>query len=111
MLVKGTVCIALILSFPDPSLQFIVEVDASDSGIGAVLSQWSAKDDRFHPCAFLSKRLSPSERNYDIGNRELLAVKTALEEWRHWLEGTEHPFIVWTDHKYFEYLQSAKRLI
>ena len=34
----------------------------------------------------------------------------ALEEWRHWLEGTKLPFLVWTDHKNLEYLQSAKRL-
>ena len=40
-----------------------------------------------HPCAYLSRRLSQAERNYDVGNRELLAVKVALEEWRHWLEG------------------------
>lgn len=45
-----------------------------------------------------------------MGNRELLAVKTALEEWRHWLEGTEQPFLVWTDHKNLEYIKSAKRL-
>ncbi len=63
-----------------------------------------------HPCAFFSHRLSPAERNYDIGNRELLAVKLALEEWRHWLEGSGVPFMVWTDHKNLEYIQSAKRL-
>lgn len=45
-----------------------------------------------------------------MGNRELLAVKLALEEWRHWLEGAELPFIVWTDHKNLAYIQSAKRL-
>ncbi|XP_035490147.1 uncharacterized protein LOC118310907 [Scophthalmus maximus] len=65
---------------------------------------------KLHPCAFFSRRLTPAERNYDIGNRELLAVKLALEEWRHWLEGTKQPFLVWTDHKNLEYLQSAKRL-
>ncbi|KAI3377400.1 hypothetical protein L3Q82_008590 [Scortum barcoo] len=46
----------------------------------------------------------------NVGNKELLAVKVALEEWRHWLEGAEQPFIVWTDHKNLEYLKSAKRL-
>ena len=34
----------------------------------------------------------------------------ALEEWRHWLEGAEHPFVVWTDHKNLEYIQTARRL-
>ncbi|KAK3565620.1 hypothetical protein QTP86_012943 [Hemibagrus guttatus] len=54
--------------------------------------------------------LSPAEANYDIGNRELLAIKLALEEWRHWLEGAKHPFVVLTDHKNLEYLRAAKRL-
>ena len=87
-----------------------MEVDASNSGVGAVLSQRSDIDQKLHPCAFLSRRLSPAEKNYDVGNRELLAVKTALEEWRHWLQGSEVPFLVWTDHKNLEYLRSAKRL-
>ena len=101
---------APILTVPDPSRQFIVEVDASNDGVGAVLSQRSGEDNKLHACAFLSRKHSPAERNYDIGNRELLAVKVALEEWRHWLEGAQHPFIVWTDHKNLEYMRSAKRL-
>ncbi len=101
---------APILTTPDPSRQFIVEVDASEVGVGGVLSQRSPSDERIHPCAFFSHRLTPPERNYDIGNRELLAVKLALEEWRHWLEGTEVPFIVWTDHKNLEYIRTARRL-
>uniref|UniRef100_A0A8C1QTJ1 Gypsy retrotransposon integrase-like protein 1 n=1 Tax=Cyprinus carpio TaxID=7962 RepID=A0A8C1QTJ1_CYPCA len=101
---------APILITPDPSRQFVVEVDASEVGVGAVLSQRSSSDDKVHPCAYFSYRLSPAERNYDIGNRELLAVKMALEEWRHWLEGSGVPFIVWTDHKNLEYISTAKRL-
>ncbi|KAI2644146.1 Transposon Tf2-6 polyprotein [Labeo rohita] len=95
---------------PDPERQFIVEVDASEVGVGAVLSQRSPRDGKVHPCAFFSHRLSPAERNYDIGNRELLAVRLALGEWRHWLEGAAQPFLVWTDHKNLEYIRSAKRL-
>lgn len=45
-----------------------------------------------------------------MGNRELLAVKLALEEWRHWLEGAELPFLVWTDHKNLAYIRTAKHL-
>ncbi len=63
-----------------------------------------------YPCAFYSRKLNPAEQNYDVGNRELLAMKAAFEEWRHWLEGAKHPFTVLTDHCNLEYLRSAKRL-
>ena len=99
-----------ILQIPEPERQFIVEVDASGVGVGGILSQRSSSDQKVHPCAFFSRRLTPPERNYDIGNRELLAVKLALEEWRHWLEGTRVPFLVWTDHRNLEYIRTAKRL-
>ena len=101
---------APILTVPDPQQQFVVEVDASNDGVGAILSQRAAGDNKMHPCAFLSRKLSPAERNYDVGNRELLAVKMALEEWRHWLEGAPQPFLVWTDHKNLQYIRKAKRL-
>ena len=71
---------ATILVTSDPSRQFVEEVDASEVGVGAVLSQRSSVDGKVHPCAYYSHRLSSAERNYDIGNRELLAVKLALEE-------------------------------
>ncbi|KAK3524953.1 hypothetical protein QTP86_011740 [Hemibagrus guttatus] len=51
-----------------------------------------------------------AEANYNVGNRELLAIKAALEEWRHWLEGARHRFQVLTDHRNLEYLRGAKRL-
>ena len=79
-------------------------------GVGAIVSQRSTIDHKIDPCAFFSRRLTETERNYDIGNRELLAVKLALEEWRHWLEGAKVPFVVWTDHRNLEYIRSAKRL-
>ena len=104
---KGLFTTAPVLIFPDPGRQFIVEVDASDTGIGAVLSQRAAE---VHPVAFLSRRFTPAERNYDVGNRELLAVHEALEEWRHWLEGAQHPVLIWTNHKNLTHIREAKRL-
>ncbi|KAK3540172.1 hypothetical protein QTP70_027426, partial [Hemibagrus guttatus] len=101
---------ATLLIHPDPNKPFIVEVDASTTGVGAVLSQQQGNPSRLRPCAFFSRKLNPAERNYDIGNRELLAVKLALEEWRHWLEGAKHSFLVLTDHENLEYLRAAKRL-
>ncbi|KAK3540782.1 hypothetical protein QTP86_001589 [Hemibagrus guttatus] len=65
---------------------------------------------KLHPCAYYSRKLTAAEANYDVGNRELLAIKAALEEWRHWLEGARHLFQVLTDHHNLEYLHGAKRL-
>ncbi|KAL0183501.1 hypothetical protein M9458_019197 [Cirrhinus mrigala] len=78
---------APLLRHPDPQRPFTVEVDASTTGVGAVLSQAVGESSLLHPCAYYSRKLSPAEQNYDVGNRELLAIKLALEEWRHWLEG------------------------
>ena len=94
---------------PNPEEQFILEVDASDTGVGAVLSQ-RAPDSKVHPCAYFSRRLSPAERNYAIGERELLALKLSLEEWCHLLEGSTVPFLIWMDHRNLEYLRTAKCL-
>lgn len=52
----------------------------------------------------MSKKLTQAEHNYDVENPKLLAVKFALEKWRQWLEGAEHPFIIQTDHKNLEYI-------
>lgn len=70
----------------------------------------TTEDQKLHPCAFFSWRLSPAERNYDIGNNKLLAVTLVLEDWRHWLGGTKQLFLVWTDQKNLEYVRKAKRL-
>lgn len=75
-----------------------------------MLSQRSPDEGWLHPCAFFSRRFSSAERNYDVGNRELLAIKLALEEWCHWLEGAEHPFLIWTDHKNLSYIRRTKQL-
>ncbi|KAL0195101.1 hypothetical protein M9458_008673, partial [Cirrhinus mrigala] len=99
-----------LLHHPDPNLPFTVEADASTTGVGAVLSQAVGESSALHPCAFFSRKRSPAEQNYDVGNRELLAIKLALEEWRHWLEGAVHPFTIITDHKNLQYLRDANRL-
>lgn len=104
---KAAFTTARVLKHPNPE----TKVDASDTGVGAVLSQRLGKKKRkMRPIAYFSKKLTPAEQNYDVGNRELLAVKLALEEWRHRLEGTSQPFLVLTDPKNLEYLLKAKRI-
>jgi len=81
-----------------------------DFATGAVLSQQSTTDGKWHPIAFYSKSLSSVERNYEIHDKKMLAIIHALEEWRHFLEGATHPVEIWTDHKNLEYFMTAKKL-
>ena len=101
---------APILALPDNLKPFRIEADSSDFAAGAVLSQQGLDDDKLHPVAFLSKSLSPVERNYEIHDKEMLAIVRALEEWRHFVEGAEHQVEIWTDHKNLEYFMTAKKL-
>lgn len=73
---------APLLINPDLNHPFIVEIGASTTAVGAVLSQQQGTLALLHPCVFFSRKLSPAERNYDIGNRELLTIILALEVWR-----------------------------
>ena len=101
---------ALILTLPDNSRPYCVEADSSDFATGVVLSKECLEDRKWHPITFLSKSLSPVKRNYEIHDKEMLAIVRALEEWRHFLEGAEHQFKIWTDHKNLEYFMMAKKL-
>jgi len=67
-------------------------------------------DGKWHPVAFISKSLSPAERNYNICDKEMLAIIRALEQWRHYLEGAKYPVQVLTDHKNLEYFMTAQKL-
>jgi hypothetical protein len=93
----------------DHSREVIIETDASDYVSAGVLSQ---RDDEgvLHPVAFFSKKHSPAECNYDIYDKELMAIIKALEEWRSECEGAEHKLQLITDHKNLEYFMS-KRLL
>ena len=104
MLSKRAVAEDIVLSFPDYSATFRVELltDASLHGSGAVLLQ------NGRPVAFASKKFSSAERNYTTGEQELLAVVHALREWRCYLEGRS--FVVKTDHKPLTYLQGVPTL-
>ena len=88
---------APILSHFFPDRETIVETDASDFALGCVLSQF--KEKRLHPVAFNSRKLSKAERNYEIHDRELLAILKAFKEWPQYLVGTKDPIPVFTDHQ------------
>lgn len=87
----------------------IVETDASDYVSAGVLSQY---DDEgvLHPVAFFSKKHSVTECNYEIYDKELLAIIRCFEEWRPELEGTPSPIKVITDHRNLEYFMTTKLL-
>ena len=63
-----------------------------------------------HPVAFFSKKHSPAECNYEIYDKELMAIIRCFEEWRPELESTPHPIRVLSDHKNLEYFMSTKLL-
>jgi len=109
---KMAVTTAPILASPQDSEPFRIEADSSDFASGAVLSQQLPREDKWHRhlVAFYSKSLSPVERNYEIHDKEILAIIRALEEWRHFLEGARHLVEIWTDHKNLEYFMTAKKL-
>jgi len=71
---KRSVTAAPVLVSPDTSRPFRIEADSSDFATGAVLSQVSAEDEKWHPVAFLSKALSPVEWNYKIHDKKMLAI-------------------------------------
>jgi len=85
-------------------------VDSSDFATGALLSWQSPEDNKWHPVAFLSKSLSPVEWNYEIHDKEMLAIVRVLEEWRHFVEGAEHRCEIWMDHKNLQYFMTVKKL-
>jgi hypothetical protein len=79
--IKGAVTSAPVLVLPDRDQPFRIEADGSGFATGAVLSQLSSKDNKWHPVAFLSKSLNEVKRNYQIHDTEMLTIIRALEEW------------------------------
>ncbi|KAK9729461.1 RNase H-like domain found in reverse transcriptase [Popillia japonica] len=92
--IKTALTTAPVLASPDFPQPFLINCDASDIGVGAVLYQ--AADGIEHPVAYASKNLNAAQRKYSTTEKELLAVIFAVEKFRSYVEGTR--FTVITDH-------------
>jgi len=108
--IKSKFASAPVLAYPNRELPFMVETDASNYAIGAILSQINPEDNISHPVAFFSRSLSSSERNYPIYDKELLAIVAALETWRHLLKGTAIPFKIFSDHRNLLYQKKPEKM-
>ena len=91
---KDKLCSAPILAYPKQDLKYILDTDASDVGIGAVLSQVQEGKERV--IAYASKKLNSQQQKYSVTRRELLAVITFMNQFRHYLLGRN--FLLRTDH-------------
>ncbi|XP_071941068.1 uncharacterized protein [Antedon mediterranea] len=94
-----------VLVSPNFDKQFILQCDASNQAIGAVLTQCDDNEHE-HPVAYLSKKLTPCEENYGIMEKECLAILWAIRQFHVYLYG--RPFIVQTDHKAIKWLDQMK---
>ena len=93
-----------------PNAQIILKTNASDYALAAILSIVSPDDSEVHPIAFHSRTFTAPELNYDVHDKELLAIFEAFKIWRHYLEGPTSLINVVTDHKNLEYFVTTKLL-
>jgi len=99
----------LVLATPDLDKKIRMEVDVLDYAMRDVLPM-ECEDRLWRPVVFLSKSLNKTERNYEIHDKEMLAVIRESENWRHLLKDTKYKFKVWIDYKNLEYFMEAQKL-
>jgi len=105
---KGAFTSAPIVVHWDPEAKIIVETDTSDAALATIL--FTYKGNKLHPIAFYSRSFQAAECNYNVHNKELLAIFEAFKRWHHYLEGTPLPVKVITDHRNLEYFCKSKSL-
>jgi hypothetical protein len=88
----------------------MLELDASDGVVAGVFSQFDPTDGHWHPIAYFSKIMAPAECNYEIHDKEMLAIIRALEQWRAELEGLDSKIQIFSDHKALEYFMTKRQL-
>jgi hypothetical protein len=116
---KTRMCKSPVLMQPNFNKRFYLQTDASAYGVGAILSQEGENTTpslqkrtkpTLHPVAYYLATFTPTERNYDIYKRELLAVMKSLAHWRPYLGWTKEPFMIITDHANLQYWKSPQNL-
>ena len=106
---KHALTSAPILRHWDPNLPTKVETDASDGVTSSILSQ-QGEDQLWHPVAYFSKTMSAAECNYEIHDKEMLAIIRALQEWRAELTSTKTKFRIHSDHEALKYFMTKRML-
>ena len=105
---KRIVASEQVITLPIADGKYRVEADASGYAIGATLSQ--LQKGKWRTVALLSRSMSDAELRHDIYNKELLAIVSALKEWRPYLLDAAEPFEIWSDHKNLSYFRKPQRL-
>jgi hypothetical protein len=100
---------APVLAHYDPERETMLETDASDGVLAGVLSQ-EDENGEWHPVSFFSKTMAPAELNYEIHDKEMLAIIRSLSHWRAELQGSPRRLRILTDHKALEYFMTTKQL-
>ena len=103
-----------ILRHFNPEYRIMVETDASDFAIGAILSQQQTAVEptsaHWHPVAYYSRKMIDAETRYPTHEGEMLAIDAAFKHWRHYLEGAQHTVLVRTDHDSLKHFMTKKEL-
>jgi hypothetical protein len=98
-----------ILGHYDLERESMLKTDALDEVVAGILSQ-RGRDQLWHLVAYFSKSIALAECNYEIHDKELLAIIRALEQWRAELEGLHSKIQVYTDHRVLEYFMTKRQL-
>ena len=103
---QQTMTTSPVLALPNYDRAFTLITDASDYTTGTILEQNNALG-RSHPVAYYSKSLQPAERNYEIHDKELLAIIRALKHFRHYLQGNPYKTLIYSDHRAHNLLENV----
>lgn len=104
---KAALCSPPVLLVPDQSKPFVLNCDACKYAIGGTLQQDQGQG--LQPVAYFSAKMSDAERNYDVREKEFMALLKACLHWRHYLHGM-HPFTLLSDHDSLKYHKSMPNL-